>query len=492
MTAQLSLTEFLELARQHKKVIVHQEIAADRLTPVGIVQALEDKMHEGAILESGLSHGEEGRYSFIAFDPRATLSVENGKVAERVGELTQYYEGDVLTILHERQIALYAVASADQKNLLTAAIGFVTYDAVRLFENIPNRHADQKTLPEMFFRFYETTLLFDHQNHRLTIYTIAEIGNDLKQAYDAAQKKINSLIERIQKGSLINDLKNSVDHQQAPEFQVDIDDGTFMDKVECAKQYIRAGDIFQVVLSRSFSLPMTAKSLDIYRALRIKSPAPYMFYIAINDHVLMGASPERLLRVQDGVMDVHPIAGTRACHQASDRAAIETSLLNDKKELAEHMMLVDLARNDLGSVCEVGSVQVQECAKVKHFSHVSHITSRVTGKLLPEKNALHALAAVFPAGTLTGAPKIRAMQIIDELEDNQRGMYGGAICRLDYQGNLDSCIAIRMAVLKDHIATVRAGAGIVFDSDPLTEANETRQKATGILEALLLAEAGLR
>ncbi len=261
-----------------------------------------------------------------------------------------------------------------------------------------------------------------------------------------------------------------------------------MQLVERAKQYIIEGDAFQIVLSRRFTQHYQATPFDIYRALRRISPAPYMFYIPTDDGVIVGASPEKLIKVRHNQVEINPIAGTRPRLQNNQDEIIETELLNNEKEVAEHMMLVDLARNDLGRVCAPKSVQVSDLLKVKHFSHVSHITSTVKGQLRDNMDALDALAAVFPAGTLSGAPKIRAMQIIDELETSKRGLYGGAICRLDHQGNLDSCIAIRMALLQDGKATIRTGAGIVYDSDPKSEANETRQKAQSVLAAIQLAE----
>jgi anthranilate synthase component 1 len=261
-----------------------------------------------------------------------------------------------------------------------------------------------------------------------------------------------------------------------------------MQLVERAKQYIVHGEAFQVVLSRLFKKPYTVSPFAIYRSLRSVSPAPYMFYLPIDNSVILGASPERLVSVQGKQVGINPIAGTRRRTAESDLDAITQDLLSDKKECAEHTMLVDLARNDLGSTCLPGSVKVSELMRVRHFSHVSHIASTVVGQLKTEKDALDVLAAVFPAGTLSGAPKIRAMEIIDELEVSRRGLYGGVICRIDNQGDLDSCIAIRMAVLQDGIATVRTGAGIVYDSNPQAEADETRQKAQGVLEAIRLAE----
>ncbi|MFN7097528.1 MAG: anthranilate synthase component I family protein, partial [Gammaproteobacteria bacterium] len=247
----------------------------------------------------------------------------------------------------------------------------------------------------------------------------------------------------------------------------------------------------QVVLSRRFTEKYTVSPFTIYQALCQISPAPYMFFIPLTDRVIIGASPERLIAVNQGTVSINPIAGTRRRDNSKTEQDIEQDLLSDSKEIAEHMMLVDLARNDIGAVCKPGSIVVEELLKVKHFSHISHITSLVTGKLERKYDALDALAHAFPAGTLSGAPKIRAMEIIDELETSRRGLYGGAICRLDYAGNLDTCIAIRMAILKDGIATVRTGGGIVYDSSPLAEADETRHKARNMLETIRIAQYGV-
>ncbi|OAI48253.1 hypothetical protein AYO45_05250 [Gammaproteobacteria bacterium SCGC AG-212-F23] len=363
----------------------------------------------------------------------------------------------------------------------------MTYDAIRLFENIPDQHTADNPLPDMFFNFYQTTLMFDHLQQKLLISIITEVGKNPTQTYQQTQEKINQLINKIITHTHQDILTPS---KQTPdsEINVDINDEKFITLVNRAKQYIVAGDAFQIVLSRRFTLKHTVDPFDIYRALRKVSPSPYMFYLPIDNGAIIGASPEKLVSVRNQYIEVNPIAGTKQRTKNSNNESITNELLNNKKELAEHMMLVDLARNDLGMVCEPGSVKVKELSQVKHFSHVSHITSTVTGKLRDNKDALDALAAVFPAGTLSGAPKIRAMQIIDDLETSKRGIYGGAICRLDYQGNLDSCIAIRMATLHQGIATVRTGAGIVFDSDPTAEADETRHKAKSVLDAVLLAE----
>lgn len=330
------------------------------------------------------------------------------------------------------------------KKYKTGALGFLSYDAVRIFEEIPDRHQSTHQLPNMVFGFYEKVVKVERETQkRETTSSAASITTDLS-------------------------------------------DEEYIAIVNQAKEHIINGDIFQVVLSRKFTTPYSVMPMHIYETLKKISPAPYMFYLPTEHGVMVGASPEKLIRVINKHVEINPIAGTRP--KDKSESEIETDLLQDKKEVAEHMMLVDLARNDIGASCKPGSVKVTDLLRVKHFSHVSHIASTITGELRDDKDALDALAAAFPAGTLSGAPKIRAMEIIDELETSRRGIYGGAIVQIDAEGNLDSCIAIRMAMLNNGIATVRTGAGIVYDSNPLYEANETRQKARGILEAIATAE----
>lgn len=488
MIEQLSFEDYKRLAENAKRVRIYREISADRLTPIGIVERLSAEMNDGVILESGLSHSDAGRYSFIAFGSMAQLKVENKVVHIRLGDKISTHQLPPFDLLRELIFDLSVAEKKQPEYTSTGAVGFLSYDAVRLFEAIPDRHSSEQDLPEMVFNFYETTLTYDHLKQKLLISKIVLVDENLEKIYDQAQIQIDQLIEKISANIEIEDAQK--DHQTKL-VETDIDDEKFINLVERAKNYIVAGDAFQIVLSRSFKKPYTRPPFDIYRALRQVSPSPYMFYFPIGDRIIVGASPEKLISVRDGQVDINPIAGTRRRGDTLNDAEIVQELLNDPKEIAEHMMLVDLARNDLGAVCEPGSVKVTELSKIKHFSHVSHIASVVTGKLAKNKDAFDALQAAFPAGTLSGAPKIRAMEIIDELETSRRGMYGGAICRLDYDGNFDSCIAIRMALLKDGLATIRTGAGIVYDSHPPSEANETRLKAAAILEAINLAERGL-
>lgn len=486
MSEYLSLIEFLELAKTAKRVLVHREMSADCLTPISVVESLGEAMKQGIILESGLSHSDDGRYSFIAFNALASFQVQNNQVQQVIGsKQTQYKTKAPFSDLREFLQTFSLSYKQTLKQAMMSAAGFITYDAVRFFEAIPDRHGLDSGLPEIVFNIYETTLIFDHLNQKLIISKIVEVSADQEKSYHKAQEKISALITKIntahhsQYAHSSNKVKQQID--------ADIHDDEFMQLVERAKDYIIKGDALQIVLSRSFTRKYTVTPFEIYRALRRVSPAPYLFYFPIRDSVIMGASPEKMLSVKNKEVMINPIAGTRKRLGENDET-IAYELLNNKKEVAEHMMLVDLARNDLGLICKPNTIKVTDLLQVKHYSHVSHITSKVKGQLHESKDAFDAFAAAFPAGTLSGAPKVRAMEIIDELETSKRGIYGGAICRLNYEGDLDSCIAIRMAVLKDGIASIRAGAGIVYDSDPLAEANETRAKAKSLIDAIALAE----
>ncbi len=491
----LSLEQFLELAQKSqeskffKRAVFFQEIMADRLTPISLFESLASELKGGSILESGLQQEHTGRYSFLAFEPMAHLELRNKTLTQRVGENTKAYNTDPFIQLRHLINELDCACPIELRESVTQAMGLITYDAVRLFENIPDQHTKDEALPEILFTFYRTTLTFDHRRQTVLINQVTDLGKDPKQAYFQAQEKINHLIKSISSSSKntspLTSKSNSISIDEP-----DINDADYIKLVERAKNYIKQGDAFQIVLSRCFKKSYKAKPFDIYRALRQVSPAPYMFFIPLEDRVIIGASPERMVTVHNNKVSINPIAGTRKRIDKNHDQEIEDELLNDAKELAEHRMLVDLARNDLGRICEVESIQIDELLQVKHYSHISHLTSVISGTLPSQCDAFDALAATFPAGTLSGAPKIRAMQIIDELEGSRRGLYGGAIGRLDYAGNFDSCIAIRMAILKDGIATIRTGAGIVHDSIPSSEAEETRQKASSLLAAIRFSEGG--
>jgi anthranilate synthase component I len=478
MSKVLTKTHYLNVCR---------EIAADLLTPIGVINSLVEELKDGAVLESAEPEDKRNIQSFIGLRPIAQLRVQDKIVHQRIGSKTEILSSPPLQALRNLIAQFSSIETDGHQPTRHCTIGFLSYDAVRLFENIPDRHAGNNLLPDMFFNFYQTILIFDHSRKKLFISTLVSASDSTEKAVAEAEAEIDAILNKISNAKIsIKTNKPKITKQYVPE--VDLNDQQYCEKAATAKAYIAAGDAFQIVLSRQFKRAISVEPLEIYRALHQVSPAPYMFYLNFENITVVGASPEKLISIQNGEATIHPIAGTRRKDSQRSAAEIAEELLNDKKERAEHMMLVDLARNDLGAVCEPGSVRVKELMDVRHFSHVSHITSTITGKLRNHLDALDALASAFPAGTLSGAPKIRAMEIIDELETSRRGLYGGAICRLDFQGNLDSCIGIRMAVLKDGVATVRTGAGIVHDSNPQSEAEETRQKAAGILAAIHLAE----
>lgn len=481
----MTLESFLALAKQGHRVLVSQEFSAPDLLPITVFQGLQARYPETVILES-LTQGNS-RYSFIAFAPFASLEAKRGVTTIRMDQALTAQKIAPLTALRQMMRQLSCVAPQD-KDFSGSIIGFMSYGAVRLFEKIPDRH-ESNDLADILVNFYRCSLRFDQATQKVCVSVLVEVGADPEQRYHETCREIDGLMVLLQSmPAMPMTFAESSLEINSP--QVDMDDQAFKAMIEKAKAYIKAGDVFQVVLSRTFRVPCRVDPLTIYQALRLSSPAPYMFYLPVGDRVIMGASPEKLISVQAGEIKVNPIAGTRRRSNQHQDQAIEQDLLSDEKERAEHMMLVDLARNDVGKVAEIGSVKVTELLKVKHYAHVSHITSEVSGHLRAGYDALDALVSAFPAGTLTGAPKIRAMEIIDELEASSRGLYGGTIFRMDYQGNLDSCIAIRMMCLQQEVALIRAGAGLVFDSDPEAEADETRHKARAMLYALALAEEG--
>lgn len=477
MMQAFTFEEFQNDTKNSDKVSVFKEIPAEKLTPLLIYSLLnKNGESEGVIFETLHQHEDVG-YSFICFDPIARLVRNYGDVHHPWSEL------------RDLQSRLSFSTRTEIAPLITHAMGFITYDAIHHFEEICEtrvRGADS-SLPIFLINFYALSLSFNHEKQTILISRLVEVGSDPEQAYNQAQRQIADTITLLT-DSPHDETYSSIDKKISPTIEVDTSDLDFMQMIDKAKRYITQGDAFQIVISRCFKRKYSVSPLDIYKTLRRVSPAPFMFYFPSGSNVIIGASPERLVSVDNNKITVNPIAGTRKRMKGtSDELKSAEDLLNDPKERAEHVMLVDLARNDVGSVSVPGSVQLSEFFKVKHYSHVSHITSTVTGQLHEKYDALDAFSAVFPAGTLSGAPKIRAMQIINELESTDRGLYGGAIFRLDSLGSLESCIAIRMAVLNNGIATVRTGAGIVFDSDPAAETQETYQKARAMFDAIAQA-----
>jgi anthranilate synthase component 1 len=470
MTQPLTLAEFQVLAQQAKRIAVFREIPMGSLTPIQSYRLLSKAHGDNGVMLENLHQQESTRYAHLCFDCIASLSLQQGDKQDPMAALRKFQ-------------SQFTFATRDSvADLISCAMGLMTYDIVRYFENIPDRHPIDSQLPILLFHFYTLSLTFDHANQSILISKVVAVSDNLEEDFQKAQHTLDDIIQL-----LVSELPQTDSLQQptaVAQIEVDVSDADFMHKIEKAKQYIVAGDAFQIVLSRCFKRHYSVTPLEIYQTLCQVSPSPFMFYFPTKARVILGASPERMISVIDRQVKANPIAGTRKRVTDSTDAAITADLLSNEKELAEHMMLVDLARNDVGSVSVPGSVVVSEFLKVKHYSHVSHITSTVTGQLQDKYDAYDAFAAAFPAGTLSGAPKIRAMEIIDELEISRRGMYGGAICRIDAKGNFDSCIAIRMALLQDGTATIRVGAGIVYDSNPAAEAQETYQKAQSMLHAI--------
>lgn len=491
MFQELSKNEFDRLSCKGAKVVVFREIPGDRLTPTGAFRAIRDEAKGAALLESSLT-GHLGRYSFLHLNPFYEMRATGRAVTvHEKGEETAL-QADPLAVLRERKAATLPLSLHPLSRYTGGLVGYMAYDSVRLFEDIPDRHRSSEKavdMADMVFRQYATSIAFDHATGKVVVSHLADTADE--GSYDLAITYINGLVDRLLAPQEAGDKADVITKSEDFASSVDMDDAAFCAIVEQAKDHIRAGDVFQVVLSRTFEAPLQADPFDVYRAMRLVSPSPFMFYIDLDDAVIVGASPEKLVSLDEGVLQSCPLAGTRPRGQGVSDHDLEAELLNDEKERAEHMMLVDLARNDLGALSKAGSVRVNELMHVQKFSHVMHISSTVEGQISDDKDAFDALRLALPAGTLSGAPKIRAMEIIDALETSRRGVYGGTVCAIDHEGNLNSCIIIRTAVLKDGVARVRAGAGIVYDSDPMSEAMETRHKTRGVFEALRLAEGGL-
>jgi anthranilate synthase component I len=477
-----TLQDIKSLAARGNVIPIFKEFLPDLDTP--ITALLKFKVAGGRVfLLESVEVGEKvARYSFLGKDPLYTFRAQGGRIEIR-GKETKDAAGDTLQELQNFLARFRGVDDPGMPPFSGGAVGFICYDAIRLIEDIPAAGRDDFHLPDLHFGIYGSFLVFDHIKHKLMIVSNVMVDEhpSLEAAYDAAVADIAAL-----EATLAQPLPlPAAVRGQPPVWESNFRPEDFKAGVLKCKDYIRAGDAFQIVLSQRFTTRPAAGALAIYRALRTINPSPYMYYLDYGDFEIVGASPETLVKVQGGLAETKPIAGTRrrGTDEAEDQA-LEKELLADAKEVAEHVMLVDLGRNDLGRVSEFGSVKVTQFMDVERFSSVMHIVSVVQGRLRKEFHPLRALMACLPAGTLSGAPKIRAMEIIDSLEPHRRGLYGGAICYLDFRGNLDSCIAIRTMILKDGTAYVQAGGGIVADSDPQAEFEETGHKARALMKAV--------
>jgi anthranilate synthase component 1 len=510
---------FRRMAREGNLVPVCEVFRADLLTPVSAYLRLARKSRYACLLESVEGAEKIARYTFLGADPTAIFRYKNGAgTVEENGRVRRVAENPVEwlrgLLRRYREVRL-----AELPPLLAGAIGYFGYEMVRLAEEVPLTGEDDLGLDDAVLMFYPELVVFDHVKHRVwvvrNVYT--EQGGSLRKLYDTAVEQVRATRRRLEvpcRGENVSrtgraaavgrvnrrfpvdfgDANRSPDlpggrNGRLPRVYSNMPKSAFLAAVQKAKRYIRAGDIFQVVPSQRFAAPTTADPFDIYRALRVANPSPYLFFLKLDRTAIAGSSPEMLVKVQGRDAFYRPIAGTRwrGRDEAEDKRMAE-EMLADPKERAEHIMLVDLGRNDLGRVSEYGSVKVEELMFVERFSQVMHIVSRLRGRLRQNVDCLDALMACFPAGTLTGAPKVRAMEIISEFEPTRRGVYSGAVLYMDFSGNLDSCIAIRTLVIRDGVAYFQAGCGVVADSIPRREYLETLNKARALVAALRMAE----
>ncbi len=487
---------FLEKAKQGNLIPVWKEILADQETPVSAYERVrqflreKDQASHTWLLESVEGGEHIGRYSFIGGTPRAIIrACGTSTVITEGGRISEVNNADPLDVLKEYMARYQPVKDPDLPRFIGGAVGFIGYDMVSVFEpRVPVVAADKIGNPDMVQMVTNAIIIFDRVNHTMKVVVNAYVDGDADQAYNEALAEIDELCAALLMpvNRVLLDAHLDVE-QVVPESNMTITE--YREMIEKAKEYIRAGDIIQTVLSQRFEVENSADSLDVYRALRSINPSPYMFCLDLGESALVGASPEVHVRCEDRRVELRPIAGTRPRGKTeAEDVALEKDLLADPKELAEHVMLVDLGRNDVGRVCEFNTVTVPEQMIIERYSHVMHIVSDVTGTLSPEYDAYDVMKATFPAGTVSGAPKIRAMEIIAELEKTKRGPYAGTVGYFSFDGNLDSCITIRTVVLDKNKAYVQAGGGIVADSVPETEYQETRNKAGAVLKALALAK----
>jgi anthranilate synthase component 1 len=493
--------EYMELARHANLVPVYRRLIGDTLTPVSAFCKLQEG--DWSFLFESVVGGERlGRYSFLgsapflrfqAFDRRVQIQ-ESGPGNRQPPKLVELQHPDPLKLLEEKLSVYHAPAIPGLPSFCGGAVGYAGYDTVRYVERLPHPPEDDRHLPDLCFAFYDRMVIFDHINK--TVVPVANAHVDPRNpaaGYQAACAEVDRLVERLQQN--VADLQltdiSPIGHSERS-FGSNFGPRQFEAAVEKCKEYIKAGDIFQVVLSQRLQTQTTARLFDIYRTLRVVNPSPFMFYLKTGPFCLVGASPEIMTRVEGDKVTIRPLAGTRRRGKTEEEdRALADELLADPKERAEHIMLVDLGRNDVGRVARYGTVQISDVMVVERYSHVMHICSNVTGRLREGQTAFDALRACLPAGTLSGAPKVRAMEIIDELEPHRRGPYGGAVGYVDYTGNMDTCIALRTMVLKGQTAYLQAGAGIVADSVPEKELEETLNKAMVLLRALEVAETQL-
>ncbi|MGA8432831.1 MAG: anthranilate synthase component I [Candidatus Sulfotelmatobacter sp.] len=485
--------EFSRLARESTLVPLVRSVSADLLTPVSAFLAIAENEPYAFLLESAERGEQVGRYTFLGVRPYMRVQAHAGTVELHRGRQRWAQNGNIFEVVKQLLRAHHPATLPGLPPFTAGAVGYFAYDVVRQLENIGSHAKDDLSLPDAELMFFDRLLAFDHLRHQIHIVAAADVSRgDPKHAYERAVRDIAALERKLASG-----LRPALwrKRTQTKDGKLQIHAGTsresFLRNVDRCKEYIAAGDIFQVVLSQRLDFTPEVAPFDLYRALRQVNPSPYLYFLRMADTHILGSSPEMLVRVTGRKLEYRPIAGThpRGRDEAEDRR-LEEQMRGDEKERAEHVMLVDLGRNDLGRVSEYGSVKVKDLMYVERYSHVMHLVSALEGTLRPDLDALDAFAACFPAGTLSGAPKVRAMQIIEELEPTRRGIYGGSVLYADFAGNLDSCIGIRTLLMQGEKAYLQAGAGIVADSDPGREFEESVNKAQAVLKAVEKARSG--
>ncbi len=494
---------FCSLAEGVDLVPVYRRLVSDSLTPVTAFHKL-DAGRCSCLAESVVGGEKVGRYSFLAIHPfleieaygdRVTISSHSGVSASGapILETRQFESSDPLRQLRQRIESVRAATLPELPPFCSGAVGYAGYDIVRYVEHLPNPPKDDRRVPDLAFAFYDQMVVFDNVTKTIVVVAMARIKEakgDLRKAYREACRRVDAIVDELHARPC--DL-GPVDIETQSEVRIEYTSNFTREDFEAAVrkgvEYIKAGDIFQVVFSQRLEVPIRSHPFQIYRMLRVVNPSPFMFYVRMPSVTLVGSSPEIMVRVVRGEVTTRPLAGTRPRGKTDEEdRLLGEELLADPKERAEHVMLVDLGRNDVGRVSQYRTVNLTDVMTIERYSHVMHITSNVSGRLAPGKTAFDALQACLPAGTVSGAPKVRAMQIIDELEPHRRGPYGGAVGYIDFSGNMDTCIALRTIVIQGDKAYVQAGAGIVADSIPENEWNETLNKARGLLKAIDLAE----
>jgi anthranilate synthase component 1 len=504
------LATFSELARQYTLVPVYRQLLGDTLTPVTAFQRL-GKSAWSFLFESVVGGERVGRYSFVGGEPFLHFQAWDRRVRiETAGTVCEQEHPDPLRLLEEYVHRYRAPHLPGLPRFCGGAVGYAAYDAVRYTERLPHPPADDRGLPDLCFAFYDRMVIFDHINKTLTVVALAHVDRQrLQDCYRDACRRVDELVEQLRRRTeeppLADIQLNDVAHagvavganltpiaileKSGRRIESNFTRDQFCAAVRRCQEYIRAGDVFQVVISQRLQTQTQADPFDLYRILRVVNPSPFMFYLRCGELTLVGSSPEIMVRVEGDKITIRPLAGTRRRGRTEEEdKRLAEELLADPKERAEHIMLVDLGRNDVGRVAIPGTVELSDLMVVERYSHVMHITSNVSGRLQPGKTAFDALRACLPAGTVSGAPKVRAMEIIDELEPHRRGPYAGAVGYVDFSGNMDTCIALRTMVILGQTVYIQAGAGIVYDSVPEREYEETLNKALALLRTIELAE----